>query len=83
MASKAFMEAKSFLMDMHDDEGWILNYPEVRAHAENFERFHYDSSKLGSRYGYTPDEALRFQIEEYARDHFGWSDPREGVPELQ
>lgn len=79
----AMQEARSFFELLKDDTGYILDMEEAEAHAMNFIYGHIDLGKLGSAYGYTPSEALRFQIEEYARTMFGWSDPREGVPELQ
>lgn len=55
-----------------------LTTAEVATHTAKFLSDAYDQTKLSSKYGYTPEEALRFQVEEYCRDTFGWADAREG-----
>lgn len=55
-----------------------LSPQEAAMHTAKFLSEAYDQTKLSSRYGYTPEEALRAQVQEYCRDTFGWADEREG-----
>jgi hypothetical protein len=57
----------------------FLSGEEVDSHFANFMDNVYDRTRLGSSYGYTPQEALRSQLLEYCREQFGYDDPREGA----
>lgn len=56
-----------------------LSAKEAAIHTAKFMESHYDQTKLDSRYGYTPEEALRFQVEDYLEDTFGIEDERRGA----
>lgn len=51
---------------------------EIVKHSTTFMMNYLERDKLGPKYGYTIREALRFQLEEYARHNLNWDDPREG-----
>lgn len=51
---------------------------EIASHTAYFMTEVLDQRKLSSRYGYTPEEALRFQVLQYLKDDMGVDDPREG-----
>lgn len=56
-----------------------LSAKEAAIHTAKFMENHYDQTKLDSRYGYTPEEALKNQVEDYLEDTFGIEDERRGA----
>lgn len=48
-----------------------LNVIETARVATDFMEHYFDSRKLGSFYGASPEEALRHQVEQYLEDKFG------------
>ena len=56
----------------------FLSGEEVDYHVAEFLDKHFDRTKLGSAWGYTPQDALRNQMLQYMTDELGWEDKRIG-----
>lgn len=59
------------------EEPW-LEPEEIDRHTYEFMNTHYDPLRMTKDYGYNFDEALKFQLQEYCREVFDWTDEREG-----
>lgn len=73
---KMFIEEVVDYFVMFDNERF--DSVEIVKHATTFMMNYLERDKLGPTYGYTIKEALRAQLDEYARNVLGWNDPREG-----
>lgn len=56
-----------------------LSAKEAAIHTAKFMESHYREDRLGGDWGFTPEEALRFQVEQYVEDTFGIEDERRGA----